>query len=233
MNLFNLRLSKQCLNPSCVLITGDRGAGKSTLFALVIREANKQGLKCYSQYPYKNCYKLPMKKQILNGVERFDIDKEYIYSHDFEDAVILLDEVKTIWPARNYTKWSAEDEEFFNFIRKNNIRLFMATQAYDGVDLNVRRASDECWYLTKGILHFTHVEASKTTIAKVADKNTEVMGRMFKKGMRKVVWELCEVPIGHYIFWRKSFYKDFFTYFTYAKKKPVIPISWNDDNLFE
>lgn len=232
MNIFNFRLSRHCLDPSCVLITGDRGAGKSTLFALIIRAANKAGLKCYSQYPYKNCYKLPMKKQIINGVERFDIDKEYIYSHDFSEAVILLDEVKTVWPARNYTKWSADDEEFFNFIRKNDIRLFMATQAYDGVDLNVRRASDECWYLTKGILHFTHVETSRTTIAKVADRNTEVMGRMFKKGMRKVVWELCEVPIGNHRFWRKSFYSDFFSYFTFAKKQPVVPVSWNDDDLF-
>ncbi len=232
MNIFNRRLSRHCLLPSCVLITGDRGAGKSTLFALIIRAAKKEGLKCYSQYPYRDCYKLPMKKKIVNGVERYDIDKQYIYSHDFSDCVILLDEVKTIWHARDYKNWSADDEEFFNFIRKNDIRLFMATQAYDSVDLNVRRASDECWYLTKGILHFTHVEASKTTNAKVADRNTEVMGRMFKKGMRKIVWECVEVPIGNYIFWRKSFYKDFFTYFTYAKKKPVIDVSWNDDDLF-
>lgn len=229
MNIFNLGLSRHCLLPTCVLITGDRGAGKSTLFALIIRACRKQGLKCYSQYPYKDCLKIPMKRQIVNGVVRYDVDKEWLYSHDFTDAVLLLDEVKTIWNSRSYAKWSAEDEEFFNMLRHNNTRIFMATQSYDGVDLNVRRASDECWYLTKGFLHFTHVETSKTTIAKVADRQTEVLGRMFKKGMRKVVWDVCEVPIGNYHFWRKSFYKDFFTHFIYDKKIEPQQKCWDDD----
>lgn len=232
MNIFNRRLSRHCLLPSCVVVTGDKGAGKSSVFALIIRAANKEGLKCYSQYPYKNAYKLPMKRRVVNDVERYELDKEYLYTHDFSNCVLLLDECKTVWPARKYKDWSEYDEEFFNFIRKNDLRVFMATQFQDGIDINIRRAADECWFLSKGILHFTHVEASRTTNAKVADRNTEVMGRMFKKGMRKVSWEVVEVPIGNYIFWRKSFYKDFFTYFTYAKKKPVIDISWNDDDLF-
>ena len=229
MSIFNIRLSKHSIDPTCVMITGDRGAGKSSLFALVAREMNKQGFKVYCQYPYKDCYRIPMKMQIVNGVVRYDVDKEWLYSHDFTDAVILIDECKTLWPARNYAKWSVSDEEWFNMLRHNNTRVFLATQSYDGVDLNVRRASDECWYLTKGFLHFTHVEASRTTIAKVADRTTEVQGRMFKKGMRKVVWDICEVPIGNYIFWRKSFYKDFFSYFTFDKKQPPAVKSWNDD----
>lgn len=233
MNLLNFRLSRHTMLPTCVLITGDRGAGKSSLFALVARAAHKEGLKVYCQYPYKDCYRIPMEEKLVNGAYRYDVDKQWLYSHDFTDSVIMLDEVKTIWPARAYAKWSAEDEEFFNFLRKYNTRIFMATQAYDGVDLNVKRASDECWYLSKGILHITHVEASRTTIAKVADKNTEVQGRLFKKGMRKVAWDICEVPIGNYIFWRKSFYKDFFSYFTYDKKTPPEDLSWNDDSIFD
>ncbi len=229
MNPFNIRLSHHSLLPTCVVITGDKGAGKSTLFALIIRACKKEGLKCYCQYPYKDCYKIPMKNQIVNGTIRYDVDKQWLYTHDFTDAVILLDEGKTIWPARNYAKWDNNDEEWFNMLRHNNTRVFINTQAYDGLDLNVKRAADECWYLTKGFLHFTHVEASHTTIAKVADKQTEVQGRMFKKGMRKVAWDICEVPIGNYRFWRKSFYNDFFTHFTYDKKQPPVDMSWNDD----
>ncbi|MDE6506461.1 MAG: zonular occludens toxin domain-containing protein [Eubacterium sp.] len=229
MNLLNFRMSKHCLLPTCVVITADKGAGKSTLFALISRACNKQGLKVYCQYPYKDTYKIPMIKEFVNGVLRYDVDKNWLYSHDFTDAVILLDEGKTIWPARNYAKWSNSDEEWFNMLRHNNTRVFINTQAYDGLDLNVKRAADECWYLTKGFSHITHVEASHTTIAKVADKTTEVQGRLFKKGMRKVQWDICEVPIGTYHFWRKSFYKDFFTYFTFDKKPKPVDLSWNDD----
>ena len=50
----------------------------------------------YSQYPYKDCLKIPMKQQFVNGVTRYDVDKQWLYSHDFTNAVILLDEVKTL-----------------------------------------------------------------------------------------------------------------------------------------
>lgn len=229
MNIFNLRIARHCLEPTSVIITGDRGAGKSTLFALIVQEALKQGLPVYSQYPYKDTYLIPVEKILVNGVYRYEVNKKWLYEHDFTDSVILLDEVKTIWNARAYNKWTGQDEEFFNFLRKYNTRIYMATQSYDGVDLNVRRASDEVWYLTKGALHFTHIEASRTTLAKVADRQTEVVGRMFKKGMRKIVWDLCEVPIGHFLFWRRPYYKKFESYFTYAKKTPPDKISWNDN----
>ena len=229
--LFNGRLRKHLMLPYVTLITGDRGSGKSTLFALIAQECNKQGLKVFSQYPYKDCFIIPMEKKIINGIERYDVSKKWLYETDFTDSVILLDEVKTIWNARAYSKWSMEDEEFFNFIRKYNTRVFMATQAYDGVDLNVRRASDECLYLSKGHFGFTHIEASTTTIAKVADKNTEVLGRMFKQGMRKVVWDVCEVPTGHFLFYRKPYYKDFITEFTYQKKSTPKLENWNSRGL--
>ena len=229
MNIFNLRIAKHCLEPTATLITGDRGAGKSTLFALIVEQAIKQNLPVFSQYPYKDTYMIPMEKKLLNGVYRYDVDKNWLYQHDFTDSVVLLDEVKTIWNARAYNKWTGQDEEFFNFLRKFNTRIFMATQSYDGVDLNVRRAADEVWYLTKGFWHFTHVEASRTTLAKVADRQTEVVGRMFKKGMRKIVWDVCEVPIGTFLFWRKPYYKRFESFFTFDKKESPDLISWNDN----
>ena len=233
MNLFNWRLSRHVFEPQCVVLTGDKGAGKSSLFALIARSFNKQGYKVYCQYPYKNCYKIPMVKQIVNGAERYDVDKNWLYSHDFSNSVVMLDEGKTIWPARNYAKWSMCDEEWFNMLRHNNTWVFINTQFYDGVDINVRRAADESWFLTKGTSiftkEFTYVEASHTTIAKVSDKQTEVEGRLFKKGMRKVQWDICEVPVGTFHFYRPPYYKDFFTHFTYDKKKPPVDVNWNDE----
>ncbi|MDE6020974.1 MAG: zonular occludens toxin domain-containing protein [Ruminococcus sp.] len=229
MIIFNKRLAKHCLEPFCTIITGDRGAGKSSVFALILQAAQKEGLKVYCQFPYKGCYQIPMIEiPTKEGFTYFDIDKKWLYTHDFKDCVLLIDEAKTVWPARGFKSWSMQDEQFFNFLRHNNIRLFIATQAYDGLDLNVKRAADEVWYLTKWFWHFTHIETSHTTLCKVADKQTEVQGRMFKKGMRKIAWDVCEVPLRNYHFWRKSYYGKFITNFIFGEKLPPDDIVWDN-----
>lgn len=229
MNVFNRRLAKHVLEPYCTIVTGDKGAGKSTLFALVLKVAKKAGMDVYCQFPYKDCYQIPLvENKTKDGYTYLDVDKNWLYTHDFRDCVIMIDEGKTVWPARAFKTWSMQDEQFFNFIRKNNIRLFIATQAYDGLDLNVKRAADETFFLTQWFWHFTHIEASHTTLCKVADKQTEVQGRMFKKGMRKVAWDVCEVPIGNYHFWRKCFYGDFITDYVFGTKEKPVQNSWND-----
>lgn len=229
-NILNFRLRHHVLQPSCVLISGDRGAGKSSLFALIAQEALKNGIKVFTQYPYKDCCLIPMSEKIVSGVKRFDVDKEFLYTADFSNSVILLDEVKTIWHARGFNKWTNEDEEFFNFIRKFNTQVYMATQQYDCVDLNVRRSCDETWLLTKNsfLPGLTTVEMSRSSVVKVADKNTEVLGKAFKRGMRKVSYEICEVPIGTFTFYRKPYYKLYDTYFTQQEKQEFNPVYWND-----
>ena len=177
--LINRRLKQHSLTPTCTMIVGDRGTGKSTLLAMVAKCALQSGLKVFTQYPYKDCYVIPMVPKMIDGVEKYDIDKSWLYNHDLSDSVVLLDECRTVYPARSWNKWTQSDDEFFNFLRKNRCYVFLATQVYDAVDLNVKRACDETWYLTKGWF-FTNIEASHTTVAKVADKNTEVLGRLFK-----------------------------------------------------
>lgn len=217
---------------NCIMCTGDKGAGKSTLLACVARAGQKLGYKVYCQYPYKNTFKIPLTLTVSKNSRRYDVDKQWLYNTDLSHSIVMLDEVKTIWHARAFTSWTMEDEEFFNFLRKNDTILIMCTQAYDSVDINCRRASDILCYLTKGsfIKQFTHIDVSQTTLCKVADKQTEVVGRMFNKGMRKVVWDVCEVPLQHILFFRPPYYNDFYTNFTFNKKQPdENPISWDDE----
>lgn len=212
------RLTNHFLGTSCGIITGDRGAGKSTLFAYIVDAYQKEGYPVYCQYPYKGCYQIPMVSSFVNGVQRYDIDKEWLYSTNLSGCCILIDEARTVWPARSYAKWTVADEDFFNMLRHNDTHVFMATQAYDGLDLNVKRATDETYYLTKGFWHFTHIEASHTTLAKVADRMTEVQGRMFRKGMQKIAWDICEVPSGNFLFWRRKWYNKFVSTHTFLDK---------------
>lgn len=224
----NGRLKRHIMDPYCTLVIGDRGAGKSTLMALVAEEYLKRGYDVYCQYPYDGVYQIPMVPRVEHGITKFDIDKVWLYTADLTDAVIMIDECRTVWPARSYSKWTQADDEFFNFLRKNNTRLFLSTQVYDAVDLNVKRASDETFYLSTGFWHFSHIEASHTTVAKVADKDTEVIGRRFKQGMRKVAYDICEVPVGNFRFWRKPYYGKFLTFHTFEEKKQFEKKVWND-----
>ncbi len=228
LSIFNRRLRKHIIEPYCTLVIGDRGVGKSSLFALIAETYLKMGLTVYCQYPYAGVNMIPMREVIVEGVTKYDIDKSWLYSADLKDCAILIDECRTIWPARSYQKWSQSDDEFFNFLRKYNMHLFLATQIYDAVDLNVKRASDETLYLTKGHFNFTHIESSHTTVAKVADRNTEVLGRGFKQGFRKVAYDVVEVPIGRFRFYRKPYYDKFATLYTYEEKKVFTPTNWND-----
>lgn len=231
MNIFNRRIQRHIFDSYCTLIVGDRGTGKSSLMALIADEYIQQGYDVYCQYPYDGVYQIPMKERNVQGVKKYDIDKEWLYSADLQKSIVMIDECRTVWPARSYAKWTQADDEFFNLLRHYETRLFLATQVYDAVDLNVKRASDETYYLSKGWFHMTHIESSYTTLAKVADRNTEVIGRRFKQGMRKVVYDICEMPAGNFRFWRKPYYGKYDSLFTFDEKIPYEPVSWN--NLYD
>lgn len=224
----NKRLKNHVLNASCGMIVGDRGTGKSTLFAFIADTYLHAGYDVYCQYPYKGCYQIPLKTTTVNGVNRYDVDKGWLYSVNLSHCCILIDEARTVWPARAHSKWTVADEDFFNFIRKTDTHLFLATQSYDGVDLNIKRATDETYYLTNGFWHFTHIEASHTTQAKVSDRNTEVIGRMFRKGMQKVSWDICEIPSGNFLFWRRTWYNKFVSTHTLFDKPFVESPKWEE-----
>lgn len=67
MNLFNKKIAKHSLEPYCVIVTGDRGVGKSTLFALIVEAAKKEGLDVFCQFPYKDCYQIPLSADVINA----------------------------------------------------------------------------------------------------------------------------------------------------------------------
>lgn len=94
MNLFNKKIAKHSLEPYCVIVTGDRGVGKSTLFALIVEAAKKEGLDVFCQLPYKDCYQIPLTYITKKGYTYLDIDKQWLYSHDFNHCVLLIDEAK-------------------------------------------------------------------------------------------------------------------------------------------
>ena len=218
------KLIRLLFNASCVIVAGDRGTGKSALFCV----ADEIFENVVSNYPTTFSRQLPT--DIKRGKAVFN--KELLYSLDTYKTCVLLDEARTIYPARGYAKWTEEDDSFFNFLRKRESAVWLATQAYDCLDLNVRRAADYSLFLTKTIFpHVARVEVTKTTLAKVADRNTEVLGRGVKKGLRKVAFDTCEQLVTDklFLFLPKFFNMYITNYYMAADKQPLDTLLyWRD-----
>ena len=225
---------KQYINSChCGTIIGDRGTGKSTLMSLIADEGVKQGYNVYSNFPIVGVYALPnIVKPRRDGSKRVRLDKDFLYSTDLSNSVILIDEARTVWNARAYNDWTIQDEEFFNYIRKYNTSVWLATQSNDGIDLNCRRAVEYTFFLQKlkyftGLLHnFSSVDISRSVQLKVADKNSQVVMRGYADGAYKVSWDIGELPCAFTHFYLKSYYGKFNSYYTPIEKLVKEPIKW-------
>lgn len=247
--LFNRGIRNYCLGPNAIEVIGMRGAGKSTIYALVAEMAKKQGKKVYCQYPYKGCYQIPVikvdrgQKVVTNRYSQngkvyeysewhphivYEVDKEWLYSTDFSDSVILLDEARTIYPARGWKSWTISDDEFFNFLRHLNVTVYLSSQEYDALDLNVHRAVDEVWFLwKKGNSSFTHVEVYTSMTVPVEDTTKSVKLSFLSKEMNKLDWDICSTFVRKFLFFRPPYYDMFDTNFYYGELKPATVETWD------
>lgn len=229
--LFNRHLKDYLLGASCGYITGDRGTGKSTLFAMICELSVLNHYKVYSNYPIKGAFAIPtITTTRKDGSKRVRLDKEFLYSTDLSDSTILLDEARTIWNARAYSDWTIQDEDFFNMIRHYNTQVWLASQVYDGVDLNCRRAVEYTFFLQKCrspfLKNFCSCDISRSVQVKVADRNTEIVMRGYARGAQKVMWDIGEIPCAFTYFYRKPYYGLFDSYHTDDTKIVREPVPW-------
>lgn len=207
-----------------VLIVGPKRQGKSTILSMIAQRAFKKGITVYSNYPIDNTVKIP---KIKTRDGRTITDKTFFYDNPLLDnSIVLLDEVSNIWNNRSWGKWSEEDSDFFNFLGKNNTRIFMAVQYYDMVDLNVKRNLDSTWYVEKSIIPgVSVVECDIQDVRKVEKLDTKVLDSKWKQ----VTFESCVIPDGRYMFRRKPWYPYFLT--LYKDDRPER--DWNLENWKE
>lgn len=233
----NSTLRNLVLQSQCSMYVGDKGSGKSCLMALACDTFLKQGYKVFSNYPYKGTFKIPYKTiKRKNGSDLVVLDKDFLYYSNLCDSLVMIDEARTVWNARAYASWTELDEEFFNFIRKNNTFVILATQRYDGVDLNCRFASDYTFFIQRHpfFKNVSTVDVSRSVQLKIADTQTRVVSRGYSKNAQKVVWDIGEVPIKYTWFFRKRFYNDFDTRFvnaSYSDDEKYKPELWTPELL--
>lgn len=157
-----------------------------------------------------------------------EVDKDWLYSTDFSDAVILLDEARTIYPARKFASWTIADDEFFNFLRHLNVTVYLSSQEYDALDVNVHRAVDECWFLyKKGNSSFTHVEVYSSMTVPTENLDKEVKFGALSKPMHPLDWDICYTLDRKFKFYRPPYYDLFDTNFVYSQLKEADVNTWD------
>ena len=211
----NGKLKRIVLESQCSIYVGDKGSGKSCLMALASQSFLNAGYRVFCNYPYKGCFRIPYTEVKTKTNSKIILDKDFLYHADLRNSLVMIDEARTVWNARAYQNWSEEDEEFFNFIRKNNTYVILATQRYDGIDLNCRCAADYTFFIQPHpfFRNISTVDISRSVQLKISDKNTQVVSRGYSKNATKVVWDIGEVPIAYSWFFRKKFYNKFDTRF--------------------
>lgn len=237
--LLNRKLKEQICQPNCTLIVGQKRSGKSTLFSLITQEYIRLGYKVFCSYPCENAFLIPMVRLTdkKTGREFPCIDKDWLYDTDLTNCVVLIDEAATIWPAREYsTTWTSRDTEWFTMLGHYKTVVFLTVQYWDLIDVNVKRSCDEIWFLTKNRFFkgITDIDMSSSITLKVADKNTEIVGKFGRQGAMAVKWQLCEIPLSNCHFYRKPYYKYFSSEFSYKiknEKQPQDMIEW--DNVYD
>lgn len=123
---------------TCVF--GLPGQGKSTYMAflakkaLTTRSGRKRYDRVYCNFNMAGCYRL---------------NYEDLGVYNFENCLILLDEMMNEADSRDYKKFDAYKKYFFSNHRHYGVDIIYFTQAWDDVDKKIRNNTQELYYIKK------------------------------------------------------------------------------------
>lgn len=140
---------------SCIF--GLPGSGKSLFLGMIAQRAvqgkniNFHGLNLgslksyryvYTNFSCKGCYKL-------------DYDKLGVYN--YEDCLMLVDEIMLLSDARDYKNFSDNLKLFYSEHRKSKCDFIYASQGYKDVDLKIRTRTEQYYYIERSLFDFSRV----------------------------------------------------------------------------
>lgn len=123
-----------------VQIFAPPGTGKTTLAAKIVRDANFEGKKVYSNVPIISANVLDLK----------DLGK-----YDFSHSILIIDEAGTEVGNRNWhTNLNDDQIKALKLHRHDDIDIYLFSQAYDDIDKKFRELTTKLLLLTKSKLPF-------------------------------------------------------------------------------
>lgn len=182
---------------TCVF--GLPGQGKSTYMAYLARKAltTKKGMKRYDRvycnFNLAGCYRLSYADL---GV------------YNFENSLILIDEMMNEADSRDFKKFDAEKKYFFSNHRHYGCDVIYFTQSWDDVDKKIRNNTQELYYIKKFLL-WSIVNPIQQMLTIDENSHQIVTGYRFKN------------IFSARIFFRPPYYKWFDSY----ERKPLKPLT--------
>lgn len=118
------------------LILGRQGSGKTLFIVKKAYDAYKAGKIIYSNVHLKFPYKKLNYKDVINC--------------RLENAVVILDEIHQLLPARNSTSRRNREicDSFLSMVRKKGLEIYGTTQTPRKVDIRFREEADY-WYMCR------------------------------------------------------------------------------------
>lgn len=134
--------TRKYLNPyKMIMVFGKKGAGKSTLLTKLALRYHRKGWNVYSTEVVPYSYKV---QPCYIGLK-----------HIKPRSVLLIDEVSLIWGNRDFKSFQKSVEQFFRYIRKYKIRVYLFSQTFD-IDKKLRDLTDEMYLITNVLTVFSY-----------------------------------------------------------------------------
>lgn len=125
------------------------GCGKTTILTRIAQKELRRIAKGKSQYDvvFTNYY--------CEGA--YQIDYNDLGRYEFNNALILLDEITLDADSRSYKSFGLEKKQFFLLHRHYNCDVIYFTQQWDGVDKKIRAITSNLFFVNKAFAHLTNI----------------------------------------------------------------------------
>ena len=108
--------------------------GKTTYLSALAKRFIKKGVPVYSNFECKGCMKV-----------KFDDLGKY----DFQDCVILLDEISMECDSRNWKSFQEHSKYFFTHHGHYNVDIYYCSQWLSDADIKIRRLTQDMYYIAR------------------------------------------------------------------------------------
>ena len=161
------------------------GCGKTTTLALLVAHYTKKKYRIYANFDCKGT--IPIKW-------------EHIGKYNFKNSVVLIDEAGIDVNSRKFMELTADKIKYLKTHRHYRCEMWFASQAYDDIDITVRRLSQRYYLVSRTFFNFItkkfYIRCIKKSIS--IDKNT-----------RQIIDAYDFVPFSKYKFKGRKLFKMF------------------------
>ena len=161
------------------------GCGKTTTLALLVAHYTKKKYRIYANFDCKGT--IPIKW-------------EHVGKYNFKNSVVLIDEAGIDVNSRKFMELTADKIKYLKTHRHYRCEMWFASQAYDDIDITVRRLSQRYYLVSRTFFNFItkkfYIRCIKKSIS--IDKNT-----------RQIIDAYDFVPFSKYKFKGRKLFKMF------------------------